>query len=734
MIFFKEDWEHYPGAVADTSTVNQSFIEYSALLKSMGVKNYLFPLQLHNPELIGVDPFSPNLTFEQQLAIAFECKTNFFYYIREISRAPGGDAEDPIRFKANRGNMALFWLFFNHITSILIQIRQTGKSFSTDTLMFYLLNIRCRKTEINLLTKDDTLRASNLARLKNIDLELPYYLRARTRIDVGNGEVISVKKHDNIYRGHLPNMSPKLAERVGRGLTSPIFQIDEAAFFFNIAISLPAALAAGGAARDRARNRGEPYGTILTTTAGKKDDRDGAYVFRMLQYSAVWNEAFFDSKDEEDLRLVVGNNAPADPTKREKNVRVNCTFNHRQLGYTDEWLRRKIQEAESEGDAADRDFGNVWTSGSISSPLSTQVMEQIRLSESSTVFQERQTPHTYFVRWQIPEKDVVSYMKSNTTVMTLDTSEAQGGDDIGMVLRSTIDGTVIAAGNYNETNLIAFARWVCAFLVKHTKITLVVERRSTGAMLLDYLLLLLPEYGIDPCRRLFNWVVQNADEKPELFKSINSKYGPPNQGVLTSIKKNFGFATSASGVTSRKGLYGGLKASAGLTGSGVRDKTLIDQILALEMIDERIDHPQGGRDDMCIAWLLGYWFLTQGKNLDYYGINPRTVLARNDTIIVEKDPIQQYNRIQQESIKKEIESYISRLKAERDEHMSWRLENRIKQLSTELNENERTVLAVDDLIASIRDNRQASARISMQPSIPQYSNRSYAQQSGFYRY
>ena len=51
------------------------------------------------------------------------------------------------------------------------------------------------------------------------------------------------------------------------------------------------------------------------------------------------------------------------------------TFNHRQLGYTDEWLYRAIAESGAKGDhQANRDFFNVWTMVS-KSPLSTELKQ-----------------------------------------------------------------------------------------------------------------------------------------------------------------------------------------------------------------------------------------------------------------------------------------------------------------------------------------------------------------------
>lgn len=77
MILFKQDWKYHPNAIADVNTSNKSFIRLSALYRDMGVENHTFLLALHNPELIGIDPHSPDLTIEQIGLITAECKENF---------------------------------------------------------------------------------------------------------------------------------------------------------------------------------------------------------------------------------------------------------------------------------------------------------------------------------------------------------------------------------------------------------------------------------------------------------------------------------------------------------------------------------------------------------------------------------------------------------------------------------------------------------------------------------
>ena len=84
MILFKKDWDDYPDAIVDINTPNRSFVHYSGLLKAMGVENHHWPLQLHNPRLVGVNPRDKNLTLETIAMIALETKNNFFYFLREV--------------------------------------------------------------------------------------------------------------------------------------------------------------------------------------------------------------------------------------------------------------------------------------------------------------------------------------------------------------------------------------------------------------------------------------------------------------------------------------------------------------------------------------------------------------------------------------------------------------------------------------------------------------------------
>lgn len=698
MILFLDDWKRFPGAIANTETSNKSFVRLASVFKEMGIENYAFILALHNQELVGVDPFDPDLRIEMILKISIEAKINPWFFMRECVKAPPLAGVIPVPFGAHRGNVGMWWLFFNHITNILVQIRQTGKSFSADALVSYLMNIRCSNTQINLLTKDDTLRKNNIERIKGIEDNLPYYFKQRNSKDVCNTEMLTVRANNNTYMGHVPQKSEKMALNVGRGLTSPIFFVDEAPFQSNIALSLPAALTAGSAARKAAEDAGEPYGTVLTTTAGKKDDRDGGYVYDMVMESAFMSERFYDAKNREELSLMIRKNSSAGK------LRVYSIYNHRQLGLTDKWLKDAIEGAERiTPDDADRDFFNVWTAGSQYSPLSVSMLEKIKSSMKESLHETIE--RGYITRWYIPREEIVLRLTNEKFILSMDSSDAQGGDDMSLTLMSVESGDVVAAGNYNETNLITFAEFVADWLINWSNIIFIPERKSSGVAIVDVLLRILPARGIDPFRRIFNRVVNDSEEFPDRFNEVNIPMGRRSSNIYVEYKKHFGFATSSGGITSRSDLYSiTLQNAARYIGDKVNDYKTVSQITSLIVVNGRVDHPKGGKDDMVISWLLAYWLLSQGKNLAFYGIDYRTILRKaTQTTGV---PVDDYTAKEQDRIRQEMDEIYQRLRQERDQFINSNLEHRLRYLNKQLILGENEIFSIDELINNVLEEKK----------------------------
>jgi hypothetical protein len=699
MILFLEDWEMYPGAIIDYQTLNKSAIALAAKYRMMSVKNNAFFLALHNPELQGVDPYSKTLTLQQMMAIGIECRVNPWYYFREIARAPAIVGIEPDMVEFNRANISMWWCFFNHITYILTQPRQTGKSFCVDLLMTELKNFLCNNTQINLLTKDDKLRGENIKRLKDIYEELPGYLNFKTREDANNTEELSIKKFGNTYKTHVPQMSPKRAYNLGRGMTTPIFQIDEAPFQPNIEIAMGSALAAMGAAVDRAKIMGEPYGILLTTTAGKKDDKDGKYIYNYAQDAAKWNERFLDAQNHEELKKLVCRNA------REGAFRIFGSFTHTQLGKTDQWLKDKLEATGQRGDDANRDFFNIWTSGTQSSPLPTHILELLNKNIVAESYNDIAPIGGYITRWYIPETQIENYMANRKVIVGVDTSDASGGDDISFVGVDVENGSTVFVGAFNETNLITFSQWLVWFLVKYSNVTMIIERRSSGITIIDYLLMFLPQKGIDPFTRLFNWVINDQHEHKDRYSEAMIALHRRADDLYVRCKRYFGFATSGGGETSRSELYSTtLQKAAERCADKIKDRSLIEQITGLVMRNGRVDHDIGGHDDLVIGWLLAHWFLTCAKNLSHYGIDSKTILMESKPK-ENLTPSQDYHYREQLAIRTEIQNIFKKLSVETDPFINERLESQLRYLDSRIILESNEFFSIDALINQAKQDK-----------------------------
>jgi hypothetical protein len=703
MILFEQDWLRFPSAMIDYKTTNMTWLRQAQVYRKMGIRNCAFLLALLQPELQGVDPHSETLTEDQKVMIMLECQYNPWYFFREVVRIPPQGGPKALQFRANRGNIAVFWSYFNNIDCGLIQPRQTGKSVSVDCLMVWLVYVGARNSRINMVTKDDSLRKANVDRLKGIRGYLPKFLVNTTAKDSDNMFELTCKHHNNTYNTGVGQNSESTANNLGRGLTSPTQHFDEGPFISFIGTSIPASLAGGTAAKEEAAANGMPYGNIFTTTAGKKDDRDGKYMYEMFHEAATWDEAFFDAKDKAALVTMVKTNALG------RKLMINITMSHRQLGYDDQWLYNTIAETKANGEQADRDFFNVWTSGSRRSPLTVALNEAIR--KSKTEVQYTEVDGEYMLRWFVPKEEIEERMATGFYVMGMDTSEAVGRDAIGLVITDIRDLSVVAVGSYNETNTIRFGKYVATLLVRYLNTVLVIERKSTGISILDSLHIELPRAGQDPFKRIFNKIVDEFQERQDNFQELQrAGLNSRSEAFYDTRKTAFGFSTNA---TNRTLLYTTVLQNAAKKSCNViRDNSLISEINGLVEKNGRIDHVATGHDDLVISWLLTHWFLFHTRNLKYYGIDPMLVMSEvlGDGEEYTDDELR--DRYQQAEYVREIEDLIEQLKKVNDEFLIMKLENRMRYVTSKLTGEELDSLSIDALLKQASDERLKRNRVN----------------------
>lgn len=206
---FLKDFARY-GAAPDLNTKNVSFLRTAELFKQQGIKNYFFMLQLNNPKLKGVDPHAEDLTEEQKVWIHHECKTNFWYFLREVCKLRPDRS-----FMANRGNISFIWTYLNHITSYMIMPRQQGKFQRNSSKV----RIKARKNG-NLTPRDTWMKIGDLRvgdeiidRLGNPTTVIGIHPQGKKRLykftcsdgratDAGAEHIWHVGDHSNMLNDH----------------------------------------------------------------------------------------------------------------------------------------------------------------------------------------------------------------------------------------------------------------------------------------------------------------------------------------------------------------------------------------------------------------------------------------------------------------------------------------------------------------------------------------------------
>lgn len=700
-ILFENDWKKHPNAVIHDDTSNESWLFMADVYAAMGVRNHFFHLTLLNPKLRGVSPFDPELSLPWKVAITKECETNPWYFFREVSRAPSAGTTNGVMLEANRGNLAVFWCFLNHVSYFLVQIRQTGKSLTDDTIDNFVMNIAGRKTSINKLTKDARLRSSNIARLKELRDLLPSYLNPYQKgVDKNNTEELTCEYYENYYNCFVGQPSIALANNTGRGFTAAIGRGDEIPFSANSHLAIPAMITAGTQAREAAQKNDSFWCTSFTTTAGKLNTTEGKFCYKMLKGAMVFDESLFDCANESHLHRRVRANSP------DKDVMVNITLNHRQLGKSDEWLYKTIIDNKVTGEEADRDFFNRWTSGGLTSPLDRDLLERINKSMRDRSFIDI-SDDEYVVKWYVEEEELEHIKATRKIIIGNDSSMAVGIDAMTLCYLDSWTGAVLGTSCVNEANLWTYISFVTQMMIENSSYVIIPERRGSGQVLIDGLIINLISAGINPLERIYNTLVDSENWMSDEFSVYRASPSWWSTSQLDRVKKSCGYATSGAGAHARSNLYGrALKRAAKLGCDTVYDRILIDEISSLVIRNDRIDHAIGEHDDMVIAWLLPYWMLSFSRNLEVYGITQPLCEAREwrkDRVDRELTAQERYEEQKRKQLREEFTDYMDKFRKCDCPFTLSALEKIIRRLHERLGGEFDRVGSIDDLIRKAKD-------------------------------
>ena len=710
-IYRISDWAKYPKAIVHNNTKNQTFLRIARLYKEMGIKNHAFMLALHNPDLEFVDPHDPDLTLDEKEAIAEEVAENPWYFFREVLKIPARGTVEGIPFQANRGNIAFIWLYMQHITTMIIMPRQTGKSVVSDSVNVYTLIAGGSNIATLIVTKDNNLRVANIERLKSMFELLPSYLNLRGKSDSNNTENITINALNNRLDTAVGQNTEAGAAKLGRGFTVPIINFDEVAFIPYLKATLQSAIPATSAARESARAAGAPYCITYTTTPGYLNTETGRRAKVIYDNCARWVEPMLDCATPDELKTLITKNS------RGGYHQVLVEMTHRQLGKTDQWLRERIEQMQADaedGDDVEANYMNKWPSGSAASPLSKEALEKIKKSVTDNYITDI-SEEGYVTNWYLTEQELLD-IHNRKIVLGMDSSEMVNEDFTALVGRDVITGAVVCTANINETNVITFSNYVANLLIKYPNITFIPEAKSTGISIIDNVALILISKGINPFRRIYNKVVE--DDKNEDLRNILA--GRALDSYYNQYRKEFGYRTTGAGKNSRDNLYGSaFNAMIKYAGHLIKDASLVNNIAGLVIKNGRIDHQIGGHDDDVIALCMTWFFLTSALNKEVYGINNDDVLKGVRMTVLEEQggPVEAYKRAQQNNLKEDIDILITKLEQADNPIVKQQLVSRIKFLYSRLDKTTDLSFNIEDLLKKI-DNETRLNRLS---SVKRYA-------------
>lgn len=603
MILFSEDFAKYPGSIVDTHTNNMSFIRMAMILNKMNVQNRFFHLALTQPELQGLDPHNlKDNSVEIKQRIAYECKINPWYFIREVVRiTEQGSGGSP--YILNRSNLAQAWTFFNSIDAFQCMPRQIGKTIGTMVLSCWFLYIAAYNCNWGMFCKGLKLQSENVDRLKKIRDALPPWLVHQTLADTNNKEGITFAELQNSLITFVAQSDKIAAGDQARGQSHAVQHWDEIVYYDNIDKSFPAASAAMSAAGEQALKAGLPSATIITSTAGDIDDPRGREAYRMVCKAIRFTEHFYDCANREALMSMIRLNS--------KNNMVYIEFNHKQLGKSDEWFEKNT--ANKDPKTVAKDYLNQWLHGSDGSIFPKELLDQLQTSRKDPI------TCTYYeslvIRWYDNPKVLMSdpLYKNRPYVMGCDTSDNVGRDFTSFCMLDPYDMHVVATFKCNTTNLAFVARCILKFMTDFPRSIFIPERNKNGAMFLDFIFAETRRDTFNPLQRIYNGFFQNYTQDTNI-RNLDFSAG--------NVRREFGFNTSKSS-TSREFLYGSVMMTAlKLNVSRLNDNGLIDEISGLTMKNGRVDHTEQGHDDLLISYLLACYFILFGRNHQLYGISP----------------------------------------------------------------------------------------------------------------
>lgn len=576
------------------------------------------------------------------------------------------------------------------------------------TVMQYLMGRGFRSGLITLAASN---RMQFVEAVKKMRSAMPDYLTNMTYKDKDAGNILSYEGYGadkkNTFEVRVPSGGLDGAANVSRGATLEVLLYDEPAWTKYIEEIVNGSGPATLTAQKEARENGIPYFTAKATTPNSILKEEGKYMHDDFMSSTEWRESFFDSFSESHLVERCIKRSPVKTTS----PKIGMMFNHLQLGFGHAWVKKTMDKLGLSWSKAKIDLLMMWTEEGMNKLFDDLTREKMAECKVDHIREEEIKETGLYVDWFISEEHLNLYINDpdEYILMGVDTSDANDRDACTLVLRRCKTGEVIGTGRYALAFLDDVTTVLKELLIKIPNSLLIIER-NRAAHMIERLLIMLPSYGIDPFKRIFNDIFDKPIKYPNEFRDVQEiHFKHRTKEFYLKYKGKFGFYT---GPESRRQMYGFIHEAVSLTGSGIRYGLLVDELIGLEVDkDGRIDHGSRGHDDLVIAWLLTYWFIKLGYNKSKYDIPQGSIMTEIVTLKSNGDA-PQYTKNQLEmfiKIKEHINNLTKELLNTDNNTIAVRTEMEIRKLSEFIPKEMRKSITIDEIIDEAKSERNKRA-------------------------
>ena len=333
------------GKYYDFGTKNASFLLTASELRTLGIENYYFMLEVKYPQtgVQDIDPYNPNITEEEILKILVECKQNPWYYFREVVRVSArGIGKLPLYL--HRAACAAIWCFMNSIDFELIQPRQTYKTTVLTAIMSYMMLFEYRDADIPYMHKTETRCKDNVALLRDCITNLPPYMNPWTNNKHLPG-LQSLK-----YEGHNVSIatvsaakSASVATDKMRGYSLYAWFVDECEFIPFMKAVIDGANPTIVQAKETAKKNGIRSCMMYASTPGDLETDEGREFQTIIDNMHRFNEKMYDlTPDELNAMFTIKDD---DPIDKQPATIVYIEFDYKQLRKDEKWLQAQYTQA-----------------------------------------------------------------------------------------------------------------------------------------------------------------------------------------------------------------------------------------------------------------------------------------------------------------------------------------------------------------------------------------------------